>query len=95
MSLTRKDVEHVARLARLRLSDEEIERMQSQLSAILDSMELLNEVDVSGVPITSQVTGLVNVMRPDEARPSLSPEEVLSNAPDRDEQHFRVKAIFD
>jgi aspartyl-tRNA(Asn)/glutamyl-tRNA(Gln) amidotransferase subunit C len=95
MSLTRKDVEHVARLARLQLSDEELERMQSQLSAILDSMELLNEVDVSGVPITSQVTGLVNVLRPDAARPSLTPEEVLANAPDRDEQHFRVKAIFD
>jgi aspartyl-tRNA(Asn)/glutamyl-tRNA(Gln) amidotransferase subunit C len=95
MSLTRTDVDHVARLARLSLSDEEKERMRSQLSAILDSIALLNEVDVSGVPITSQVTGLVNVFSPDVARPSLSLDEVLSNAPAHDEQLFRVKAIFE
>ncbi|GIV96951.1 MAG: aspartyl/glutamyl-tRNA(Asn/Gln) amidotransferase subunit C [Herpetosiphonaceae bacterium] len=95
MSLTRNDVEHVAKLARMRLSSDEIERMQSQLSAILDYMQMLDEVDTTNMPITAQVTGLVNVMRPDVARPSFPVEEALANAPDREGQFFRVKAVFD
>ncbi len=81
MSLSIEDVRKVAVLARLRLSDEETERMQQQLSSILDYMALLQEVDVSDVPPTAQVTDVVNVLRPDEVRPSLPVDDALSGAP--------------
>lgn len=95
MALTQAEVEHVARLARLKLTPEELERMRAQLSAILDYMEMLQEVDVTGVPPTAQVTGLASVMRPDEVEPSLPREEVLANAPDHRKGMFRVKAVFE
>lgn len=95
MALTQAEVEHVARLARMQLAPEELERMRAQLSAILDYMAMLQEVDVEGVPPTAQVTGLSSVMRPDEVQPSLPREEVLANAPDQREGMFRVKAVFD
>ncbi len=94
MSLTREQVQHVARLARLRLTAEEEERMQSQLSNILDYIDMLSEVDVQDVPATAQVTDMFNVMRPDEVRASLPREDVLANAPDQQGGMFRVKAIF-
>ena len=90
MALKLEEVRHVAKLARLRLSDAELEAMQQQLSAILDYMELLNEVDVSGVPPTALVTDVVNVVRPDEVRPSLPVEEALASAPDAALGGFRV-----
>lgn len=95
MALTQSEVEHVARLARMRLSPEELERMRAQLSAILDYMTMLQEVDLEGVPPTAQVTGLSSVMRFDEVQPSLVREEVLANAPDQAEGMFRVKAVFE
>ena len=95
MSLTSAEVEHVARLARLHLSPEELERMRSQLSDILDSIALLQEVDVSGVPLTSQVTGLASVMRPDIVIGALTPEQALANAPDKMNNMFRVRAVFE
>lgn len=95
MAFTQADVEHVARLARLKLSPEELERMCAQLSAILDYMAMLQEVDVEGVPPTAQVTGLSSVMRPDEVEPSLAHEHALVNAPDHRDGMFRVKAVFD
>jgi aspartyl-tRNA(Asn)/glutamyl-tRNA(Gln) amidotransferase subunit C len=95
MSLTYAEVEHVARLARLRLSPEELERMRSQLSDILESIALLQEVDVSGIPITAQVTGLTSVMRPDSIVGSLTSEQALANAPDQQYGMFRVKAVFE
>ncbi|GAB4202134.1 MAG: Asp-tRNA(Asn)/Glu-tRNA(Gln) amidotransferase subunit GatC [Roseiflexaceae bacterium] len=94
MSLTREQVQHVARLARLKLSAEEEERMQSQLSNILDYIDMLAEVDVQDVPPTAQVTDLFNITRPDEVRPSLPREDVLANAPNQQSGMFRVKAIF-
>ena len=95
MALTIAEVEHVAHLARLRLSAEELEKMRTDLSAILDHIDLLKEVDVSDVAPTAQVTDLFNVMREDAVRPSLPREDVLANAPDQRDGMFRVKAIFE
>jgi len=94
MALTIEEVKHVAHLARLRLSDEELEKLQTDLSHILDYIDMLKEVDVADVPPTAQVTDLANVMRDDEVRPSLPPEDVLANAPDQRDGMFRVKEIF-
>jgi aspartyl-tRNA(Asn)/glutamyl-tRNA(Gln) amidotransferase subunit C len=95
MALTIEQVKHVARLAGLRLSIEELEKMRVQLSEILAYIDMLKEVDVSAVPPTAQVTDLVNVMRADEVRPSLPREDALANAPDQQDGMFRVKAIFE
>jgi len=93
MTLSRDDVAHVAMLARLGLSDAEIERIGSELDAILQAISKLNQVDTSAVAETAQVGGLVNVWREDEPRPSIGAERALANAPDRDDGHFRVGAI--
>lgn len=69
--------------------------MRLQLSAILDYIALLQEVDVAGVPPTAQVTGLFTVMRPDDVQPSLPREQVLRNAPEHRNGMFRVKAVFE
>jgi aspartyl-tRNA(Asn)/glutamyl-tRNA(Gln) amidotransferase subunit C len=90
MRLTIADVEHVAALARLGLSDEEKERMRDQLSVILESIAALEEVDTSSVPPTAQVISVVNVMRDDEVRPSLPVDVVLSNAPRQSDGFFEV-----
>ncbi|MFO7168245.1 MAG: Asp-tRNA(Asn)/Glu-tRNA(Gln) amidotransferase subunit GatC [Chloroflexota bacterium] len=95
MALTIAQVEHVARLARLRLAPDELEKMREQLSNILDHFQMLQELDVSDVPPTAQVTDMLNVMRPDEVRPSLAREEALANAPDQQDGMFRVRPIFE
>jgi aspartyl-tRNA(Asn)/glutamyl-tRNA(Gln) amidotransferase subunit C len=95
MSLTIEQVRHVARLARLRLTPDELETMRAQLSNILDHFTMLQELDVSDVPPTAQVTDLLNVMRADEVRPSLPRVAALANAPDQHDGMFRVKAIFE
>jgi aspartyl-tRNA(Asn)/glutamyl-tRNA(Gln) amidotransferase subunit C len=95
MALTIEEVEHVAHLARLRLSAEELEKMRTDLSNILGYIDMLKEVDVSNVTPTAQVTDLFNIMRDDEVGPSLPREDVLANAPDQRDGMFRVKAIFD
>ncbi|HNP69799.1 MAG TPA: Asp-tRNA(Asn)/Glu-tRNA(Gln) amidotransferase subunit GatC [Kouleothrix sp.] len=94
MPLSIKEVEHVAHLARLRLSAGELESLQHELSHILDYIDMLKEVDVGSVAPTAQVTDLANVLREDEVRPSLPREDVLANAPDQREGMFRVKEIF-
>ena len=93
MTLSRDDVTHVAMLARLGLSDAELEQYQHQLDAILDAIGKLNEVDTSAVAETAQVGGLVNVWRDDEPRPSIGADRALANAPERDGPYFRVAAI--
>jgi len=93
--IQRKDVEHVARLARLALTDAEIERMREQLNGILAYIEKLNELDTSDVEPTSHAVPLVNVMRDDEAGPCLPREEALANAPDRAGEFFRVPRIIE
>ena len=88
--IEREQVEHVARLARLKLSDEEVERMASELSGILEHVERINELDLDAVEPTSHVIALENVLRPDEPRPSWSRDEVLERAPDPASGSFRV-----
>ena len=95
MSLSMDDVRKVANLARLRLDEEEAARMQEQLSSILEYMAMLQEVDVQGVPPTAQVTDVVNVLRPDEVRPSFPVDEALSGAPAREGDYFKVKPVFE
>lgn len=95
MALTIEQVQHVARLARLRLEPDELEKMREQLSNILDHFQLLQELDVSDVPPTAQVIDLLNVMRADELRPSLPRDAALGNAPDQQDGMFRVRAIFE
>jgi aspartyl-tRNA(Asn)/glutamyl-tRNA(Gln) amidotransferase subunit C len=81
---------HVAQLAHLDLTEEEIERFGEQLSAILEAVSKVSELDLADVPPTSHPLDLVNVWRDDEPRPCLSPEEVFANAPERDDGFFRV-----
>lgn len=95
MSLTPDDVEHIANLARLALTDEEKARFREQLSAILDYAAMLDRLDTSDIPPTATVLPGRNVMRGDEVIPSLSPDEVLANAPDQAEGMFRVRAILE
>lgn len=95
MSLSRADVVRVADLARLRLSDSEIDAMQSQLSRILEHVSALQAVDVTGVEPTAQVTDLVNALREDANRPSLAREAVLANSALTEQGMFRVKAVFE
>ena len=93
--ISRQDVEHVARLARLALTEAESARMQEQLSGILAYIDTLRALDTTGVEPTSHAVPLVNVMRADETRPSLSPEAALANAPDRSDGFFRVPRIIE
>jgi aspartyl-tRNA(Asn)/glutamyl-tRNA(Gln) amidotransferase subunit C len=93
--ISREDVEHVARLARLALTDAEMERMRAELSAILSYIDKLGELDTDGVPPTSHAVPLVNVMRDDEIRPCLPVNEMLANAPDRVGDLFRVPRIIE
>ncbi len=95
MALTLAETEHVARLARMRLAPEELEKMRAQLSNILEYIEMLQELDVSEVPPTAQVTELTNVLRTDEVQESLNRGDALANAPVQAEGMFRVKAIFE
>jgi aspartyl-tRNA(Asn)/glutamyl-tRNA(Gln) amidotransferase subunit C len=88
--IDREQVLHVARLARLALSDEEIRRMSGELPAILEHVERMNELDLEGVEPTSHVVALVNVLRPDEPRPSWDRERVLEGAPEPSDGAFRV-----
>lgn len=95
MSISLEQVRHVARLARIALSDEEIAVMRAQLSAILDYIAMLQEVDVSDVPPTAQVTGLTTVWRPDVVGEMLTQAQALANAPDQQDGMFRVRAVFE
>jgi aspartyl-tRNA(Asn)/glutamyl-tRNA(Gln) amidotransferase subunit C len=93
--IQKKDVEHVARLARLALSDAELEKMREQLNGILAYIEKLNALDTQGVEPTSHAVPMVNVMRDDEERPCLPRDEALANAPDRAGEFFRVPRIIE
>jgi aspartyl-tRNA(Asn)/glutamyl-tRNA(Gln) amidotransferase subunit C len=93
MAISREQVLHVARLARLALTEEELERFGEQLSAILDAVGKVAELDLSDVPPTSHPLDLVNVWGEDEARPSLPREAALANAPDPADGAFRVPAV--
>jgi aspartyl-tRNA(Asn)/glutamyl-tRNA(Gln) amidotransferase subunit C len=88
--IDRDQVLHVARLARLRVTEDEIERMSRDLSSVLDHIEKISELDLDGVPPTTHVIEVDNVMRPDEPRDSWPPERVLEAAPDATPAGFRV-----
>jgi len=94
-SISRDDVLHVARLARLHLSDEEVDRLQAQLSNILAAIETLRDVDTSHVGPTASVIRLENVMREDEPRPPMSRDATLANAPLRDDPFLRVPTVLE
>ncbi len=90
MAITRDEVLHVARLARLELTDDEVGRFTEQLSAILDAVAKVAELDLSDVEPTAHPLDLVNVWAEDEPRPSLPTDEALENAPDRHGGFFKV-----
>jgi aspartyl-tRNA(Asn)/glutamyl-tRNA(Gln) amidotransferase subunit C len=90
MAITREEVLHVAKLARLALTEEEVERLTGQLSAILDAVSKVSELDLSDVPPTSHPLAVVNTWAEDEPRPSFDLEEAFANAPARDGDLFRV-----
>ena len=90
MAITRDQVLHVAKLAHLDLTDEEVDRFREQLSAILDAVSKVSELDLADVPPTSHPLELVNVWRDDEPGSSLALDEVFENAPERDGDFFRV-----
>ena len=95
MKISAKDVEHVARLARLDLSTVEKERMGRELDGILTYIDKLRAVDTEGVPPTSRAVPMTNVMREDEPVPSLPQADMLANAPDRSGDFFRVPKIIE
>ena len=95
VKLNREMVEHIAELAKLQLTDEEIELYAEQLSAILDYAERLQAVDTTAIPPTASVLPLRNVLRPDVAQPSLPRDEALANTADAADGQFRVDAVLD
>ncbi|MDP5276994.1 Asp-tRNA(Asn)/Glu-tRNA(Gln) amidotransferase subunit GatC [Chengkuizengella axinellae] len=95
MSISIKDVEHVAKLARLELKDEEKNQFTKQLNAILQYAEKLNELDTENIEPTTHVLKLTNVMREDETRDSLPLEKVFHNAPEEDEGQIKVPAVLE
>ena len=95
MKLSCEEVLHIARLAKLGLTEAEVNRLSEQLSHILENFEVLQQVDTTGVPPTAQPNTLQNVLKEDEAKPSLPQNEVLANAPQRDGDFFRVRAVLE
>ncbi len=90
MSIDRNSLLHVARLARLELRDEEVDRLGAQLNDILAAVSKVSELDLSDVPPTSHPLDVVNVWEADEPRPCLTPAEALANAPEREGDYFKV-----
>ncbi len=94
-TLSRSDVEHVAHLARLGLTDEEITELEGQLNHILEQFAVLSELDTESSAPTARVVELENVLRDDVVRPGFERETALANAPERTEEHFVVPAVLD
>lgn len=93
--IDRETVKHVAKLARLGLTEEEIDVLGSQLSVILENIAILQQADVSGVSPTSHASRLINVMREDNPRPSYPPELLLANAPAQEDNCLKVRAVLE
>jgi aspartyl-tRNA(Asn)/glutamyl-tRNA(Gln) amidotransferase subunit C len=91
--ISREEVVHVARLARLHFDDDELIRLQSELSTIIDYVQQIGRLDLAGVPPTAHAVAVQNVFRPDVPRPSLSQEDALANAPAVEAGHFAVPRI--
>ncbi len=95
MRLSPDEVRHIARLIRLGLDEDDVERFSRQLSTILENFEILREVDTTDVPPTSHSVAIDSVFRDDEVAPSLAPGEVLANAPREEAGFFRVRAVLE
>jgi aspartyl-tRNA(Asn)/glutamyl-tRNA(Gln) amidotransferase subunit C len=95
MKLSREEVLHIARLAKVALTEAEITRMSEQLSNLLEHFEVLQKVNTEGIPPTAQSVALQSVMRDDVVAPSLSQDDVLANAPRREDDCFRVRAVLE
>ncbi len=97
MQLSKQEIQHIAKLARLELTDEELKKYGGQLSAVLNYIDQLKEVDVKGVEPTAQVTGLVNVLREDEVEnwDKQEIEEALDGAPEREGRFIKVKRVIE
>ena len=95
MGISREEVEHVAYLARLGLTEEEKERLQGQLSDILQHIAVINQLNTEAIPPTAQVIPLQNVERPDESEPSFPPEAILANAPRTEDQQLKIPPVLE
>src|SRR5215472_6182566 len=93
--IDRETVKHVAKLARLGLSEEEVDTLGKELSAILENIAILREADVSGVSPTAHASRLSNIMRADQPQPSYPPEVLLANAPDQEDNCLKVNAVLE
>jgi aspartyl-tRNA(Asn)/glutamyl-tRNA(Gln) amidotransferase subunit C len=94
MAVTKKDVEKIAELARLKFTEEELENFTPQMNEILSYMDKLNELDTENVEPLSHPVEQTNVFREDEMKPSITTEEALKNAPSKDEHHFKVPKVI-
>jgi aspartyl-tRNA(Asn)/glutamyl-tRNA(Gln) amidotransferase subunit C len=95
MKLSREEVLHIAALAKVGVTDEDVEKFREQLSNILENFEALQKVDTAGIAPTAQSIALENVIMADEVRPSIPTDDVLSNAPQREGDFFKVKIILE
>ena len=95
MKITRAEVEHVSRLARLALSEAELDSLTGEMDAILHFVEQLNALDTAGIVPTAHAVPMENAFRPDEVRPGLTTEQALSNAPDATNNAFRVRRVIE
>lgn len=95
MKITRQEVEHVGRLARLALSDEELDSLTGEMDAILDYVDQLKALDTEGIIPTAHAVPMENAFRPDVVKPGFTPEQALKNAPDAAENAFRVRRIIE
>jgi aspartyl-tRNA(Asn)/glutamyl-tRNA(Gln) amidotransferase subunit C len=95
LKLGREEVKHIALLARVGLTEADVEKFREQLSNILENFEILKQVDTTGVSPTSHPVALTNVLREDEVAPSLPPQEILGNAPQEEDGCFRVRAVLE
>ncbi len=95
MKVSREEVLHIAHLARVSLAEDEIKQLSEQLSRLLETFEVLQRVDTEGVPPTAQSVTLQSVMRDDEVTASLPPDDILANAPRREGDCFRVRAVLE
>ncbi len=95
MKITRAEVEHVSKLARLALSSEELDSLTGEMDAILDYVEQLNSLNTEGIVPTAHAVPMENAFRPDECRPGFTTEQAMSNAPDATENAFRVRRVIE
>jgi len=95
MKLSREEVLHIAALAKLGMTEEDVTRYGAQLSNILENFEILQKVDTEGVPPTAQPNALCNVMKDDEVTPSMPSSDVLANAPRREGDFFRIRPVLE